>query len=194
MLFADLNAELATFDDNLYVLPTYQRNRFEGFLRCLQEDEKTVANRSAQSRSRQFRIRAVLADIFQGISPDLFVLTTLSTSATKLCGVTQRGLIPELRNWWQKVTHPKGLSLLATQLLEEHLIHNLIKPTVKRKVDEAGMERPVSQRRDSSQIRLTPLVSALLIRQQHRSLGRFINLPLATSGWGYLRAWWVMYY
>ena len=125
-LITELERELKTFDDNAYPLPTYQRAKFKAHEQLLREDASTLATKPSQYRSRRLRFRALLEDIFLGLGPAVFVLCTISTTPTNLTAVERQGLIPELRKWWEKISHPRGLATVAAKLCGDYAIRSLI--------------------------------------------------------------------
>src|SRR5436190_1032896 len=72
------------------------------------------------------QVRTLLADLFLGLGPEVFLLCTFAAPITKLTTVIQQGLLPDLGKWWKRVSHPRGLTEVANKLCETSLISTLI--------------------------------------------------------------------
>lgn len=124
-----LEAERATFDDDIHPLPKYQKDAFESCCQLLQEDGASLAQRSKQHRSSRLRARTLLIDVFDGFGAEVFLLCTLATIITRLSTITHKDLFPMLRTWWKTAEHPQGLRECANGLYDANSITTFIIPS-----------------------------------------------------------------
>lgn len=135
-LIEQLEKELGNFDDETRSLISAQEEKFELCKQLLEEDSATLAAKSYQTQRKRIRARSTLGDIFHGLGSEVFVLCALAASVTNLGSLTQRGLIPELRKWWQSTPHPNGLAEVAEELCEKNSIRTLMSSSRKRGISE----------------------------------------------------------
>lgn len=109
-LITQLEKEKAKFDDNTYPLSAGQATKIQPYSKLLKEDAQSLEARSKQRRSVRLRVRSLLMDIFSGIAQEVFFLCILAVPMTTLYTVDQDALIPSVRSWWNRVSHPLGLT------------------------------------------------------------------------------------
>ena len=114
-----------TFDDDTYPLPKHQHTAFQLCSELLSEDDVSLASRSKQRRSVRSRARTLLIHVLEGLGSELFFICTLATSISTLATVVLDGLLSLLRQWWEGVPHPRGLTIHATRLCEAGVIKAL---------------------------------------------------------------------
>jgi hypothetical protein len=116
-----LGGQLATFDDNTCQLLSYQQTSFNSACTLLGESAESLRTRSRQQRSVVVRARQFLADIFQGLGPEVFLLCTLAVPTTKLAEIASSILFPAIREWWDVQSRPLGLARTATALCTNYI-------------------------------------------------------------------------
>jgi hypothetical protein len=116
-----LGGQLATFDDNTCQLLSYQQTSFNSACTLLEESAESLRTRSRQQRSVVVRARQFLADIFQGLGPEVFLLCTLAVPTTKLAEIASSILFPAIREWWDVQSRPLGLARTATALCTNYI-------------------------------------------------------------------------
>ena len=125
-LLENLNAEIAKFDDSVYVSPKHQMKALELCRDLLSYDRNQVATLSkARLRARE-HARTALIDTFLGVGPEAFILCSISTSISRLAKTSLPSLVPDLRKWWKAASHPQGLIVSAKDLCETYSIPALV--------------------------------------------------------------------
>ncbi|KAH7063260.1 hypothetical protein B0J12DRAFT_164270 [Macrophomina phaseolina] len=120
-----LEKERKTFEDGAYTLPSRLEKNFSRWNNLLREDETSLMKRSSARRSIRGRARILLGDVYKALGSEVLVLCTLATSVTKLATVNPKGFLPDLRKWWNKVSHPQALTNIANNLCRTYSIHTL---------------------------------------------------------------------
>jgi len=131
-----LDETKAAFRETRLSLSTYQRQRFEECYNLLQENDSSPV-RGDRRQDRRKRTRNLLIDVFLVLGSEVFLLSTLAASITKLSEVRQRQLIPTLQKWWNDTTHPQGLTDTAVELCDLYSISTLASPK-KRNISEVA--------------------------------------------------------
>ncbi|KAJ6117989.1 hypothetical protein N7523_005740 [Penicillium sp. IBT 18751x] len=107
------------FEDKLpYELNKWERNRFKG--NCDRLFEKSGLKR--KDRATKYRHQAshiMLKEMYKQMPSDLFVLSCLALSQTKITQLGSGG-IEELLRWWEVVNHPPTLSALARNFASDN--------------------------------------------------------------------------
>lgn len=116
----------STFDDDTYPLPQHQKHSFDLYVELFQEDAISFAKRSKQRRSVRLKARTLLSDVFTSLGSEVFFLCALAVAISTLDTVEIKGLVPTLREWWAKVSHPKGLVETANKVCTASSISALI--------------------------------------------------------------------
>ena len=114
------------FDDNAYPLPKHQADRFRSCCELLVEDDDSLGERSKQRRSCRTKVKTLLGDIFLSVEPEVFLLCTISATVSTLGRVVMLHLVPDLRKWWNAVSHPTGLTEITNRLCQANSISKLL--------------------------------------------------------------------
>jgi hypothetical protein len=114
--------ERQKFDESTRTLTAKQNDAFDVWCDLLRENDRRLAKRSKERRSKRLRARALLEHVFTELGPEVFLLCTLATSITWLAEKPREDLVPDLRNWWTTVPHPQGLTKTANGELITELI------------------------------------------------------------------------
>ncbi|KAK3700530.1 hypothetical protein LTR37_015931 [Vermiconidia calcicola] len=125
------------FEDAGKPLLSWQQDSVDTCLFLLREDAELMAGRSKQRRSERMRVRALLHDVFLGISADVFLLCVLAAPISKLAKLTPKNAIPKIRSWWKDAVHPHYLEEVATQLCNEESIVALLTTSRKRRFSQS---------------------------------------------------------
>ena len=115
------------FEEGRYLSHDRMKVAFKRWNDLILEDEASLLRRSSARRSIRRRARALLRDIYQAQGPDVFLLCTLATSATRLATVDPKGITTSVEGWWNTVVHPNSLSAAARRICGEFSIRDRLK-------------------------------------------------------------------
>jgi hypothetical protein len=115
----------ATFTEGSSALESSQKRMLEKHIDLLKQDLAS-SNLGTTARFTRSRARERLIDIYNEISPEVFVLCILGTSITELGTAKDDGVIQQLSDWWKSHPHPVVLSELTRLLCKNYQIEFLV--------------------------------------------------------------------
>jgi hypothetical protein len=120
-----LKNSLSMYDDEPTLLDTTQQRAFSKFITGINvlNTSKSISKTTLYVRSRA---RELSSDIYNQVSPEVFILCSLTYPVHTFGALPREGL-PKINKWWISIHHPAALTNLTTDLCDKNLLDSLLK-------------------------------------------------------------------
>jgi hypothetical protein len=116
--------------------PSRMSGQQKKWIKLLREDDASLGRLSNAQQSVRRRARDNLRDISQNLGPEVLLLC-FQVQVSQLAKVEPKGLLKDLREWWDSATHPASLTSAADTFRKE-----LGQPDVSSAVADASSTAP----------------------------------------------------